>query len=128
MAITATYPKLSHDWLKHETDPAISRDVGTIKAAAGKLESGTLLGRITATKKLVPCSLAANDGSEVPAALLKDYTDASGNADVKAVIIVGFAEVVMAELTFHASFDTLQKKRDAMAVLAAAHIKTRSIA
>lgn len=128
MTVSATYPKLSHDWLKHETDRAISRDVGVIKGTAGKLNTGTVLGQITATKKLVPCNLAAEDGSQTPFAILKDYTDASGAADVKAVVIVGFAEVVMAELTFHASFDTLQKKRDAMAVLAAKHIKSRPLA
>lgn len=128
MTITATYPKRSFDWLKHETDQAISRDVVTIKAGAGKLETGTVLGKITATGKYVPCDLAAEDGSEVPAVLLKDYTDASGSADVKAVAIVGFAEVVMAELTFDASFDTLTKKRTAMATLAAKHIKSRPLA
>jgi len=225
MTVTATYPRLSHDWLKHETDVALSREVVTIKAAAGKLDTGMVLGKITVgaassaaksggntgngaltldattpvltgakagvyavravgvaangasfsvtdpdgfvignytiggpafatgikfaiadgatdfvlgdgfditvaagSGKYVACDLAAVDGSQVPAALLKDYTDASGVADVKAVAIVGFAEVVMAELAWHASINLIAEKRAVMATLAAKHIKNRAVA
>jgi hypothetical protein len=222
--VIATYPKLSHDWLKHETDRAISRDTVMIKAASGKLDTGTVLGRIAlgaatvaakaggntgnglltldvttpvlaaavagiytvrcitaaanaATFRVerpdgvvigdvdlgatfadgvkfviadgatdfvvgdgfnitvaagsslyVPCNLTATDGSQTPAAILKDYTDASGVANVRAVAVVGFAEVVMAELSWHASFDSLPKKRAAMTTLALQHIKSRGLA
>jgi len=224
MAILATYPKLAHDWLKHETDRAISRDTVMIKGASGKLETGTVLGRIAlgaatvaakaggntgngvltldattpvlsnatpgvyavrcitaaanggtfrverpdgvvigdvavggtfadgvkfaiadgatdfvagdgfditvaeGSKLYVPCNLTAIDGSQTPAAILKDWTDASGVASVRAVAVIGFAEVVMAELTWHASFDTLPKKRAAMATLAGLHIQSRGLA
>lgn len=225
MTITATYPKLTHDWLKHETDPNIGREEIVIPAGTGLLETGTLLGQITvagatsAAKtggntgngtltldattpvlagamagvysvrciaaasnggrfevqnpdgvvigavdvaatwaegvkfviadgandfivgdgfditvaagngKWVPCNLAAVNGSQVPAGLLYRYTNAAGDEDVYAVAVVSDAEIVLAEVTFHGSFDNISKKRTAMDRLRRVNrIKTRPMA
>lgn len=127
-AVTSTYPRLAADWLKHETDRQIGRDNAIVKAGAGKLVTGTVMGQITATKKWVPVDLAASDGSQTAKGILIDYVDASGASDVKGVVLVGNAEVVLPYLTWHASFDTLLKKQTAMALLAAQGIKTRPVA
>jgi hypothetical protein len=46
-------------------------------AAGTVLPRGTLLGRVTATDKYIPCVKTANDGSQVPAAVLAADLDAS---------------------------------------------------
>jgi hypothetical protein len=47
MGLIATYPRLSHEWLKHETDPDLGREQITLLAGAGNLITGTVLGKIT---------------------------------------------------------------------------------
>ncbi|MGE3064119.1 MAG: head decoration protein [Hyphomicrobiaceae bacterium] len=47
MGLLATYPRLSMEWLKHETDPDLGREEIVIAAEAGDLKTGTVLGRIT---------------------------------------------------------------------------------
>ncbi|WP_426315512.1 head decoration protein [Methylobacterium fujisawaense] len=46
-------------------------------AAGAPLKRGTLLGRVAATDKYVPCVATVNDGSQVPAAVLAADLDAS---------------------------------------------------
>lgn len=46
MTVVATYPKLAHDWLKHELDPTLYRRAGTIASGSGKIITGTVLGAI----------------------------------------------------------------------------------
>ena len=45
MPVTATYPRLSSEWLKHETDPQMGRKVITLVSGAGNLPTGTVLGK-----------------------------------------------------------------------------------
>lgn len=40
------FPKVQHDWLKHEGDMAFGRRAGTIKSGAGVVGTGTVLGKI----------------------------------------------------------------------------------
>ena len=51
--------------------------------AGAPLLRGTVLGRVTATDKYIPCVKTATDGSQVPAMVLAADTDASA-ADVVA--------------------------------------------
>ncbi len=221
--VTATLPRQSSYWLKHETDPALSREDGVLLSGEGKIDTGTVLGIVTkgaassaaktggntgdgvltldgmtpvladampgvytvrcteavadggafevqnpdgvvigsvavgavweegvrflitdgaadfvvgdgfditvadGSGKYVVCDLARLDGGETPAAILWRYADAT-DADAKCVVIVGFCEVVMAEMLFHASFDSTAKKLAAMATLAQRQIKNRAAA
>ncbi|CCD94674.1 conserved hypothetical protein [Bradyrhizobium sp. ORS 375] len=61
--------------------------VVTIKAGAGKLDAATVLGMITADTKYIKSVKAANDGSQVPDAILADAVDAT-SADVQAVVYI----------------------------------------
>jgi hypothetical protein len=49
---------------------------------AGTYAAGTLLGRITASGKLLPWETGAGDGSETPIAILMDETVFAGAGDV----------------------------------------------
>lgn len=59
----------------------------TIVSGAGVLTKGTVLGRITATKKFKPYASANSDGSEVARAILTRDIDAS-TADAKVAVYV----------------------------------------
>ena len=64
-------------------------EVFTPAAASTLYVAGTLLGRITATGKLLPSLAAAGDGSEVPVGVLsEDITSTSGPADENIRMIV----------------------------------------
>ena len=59
----------SHEWLAWGSQRA--RDLDRVDVAAGqRLQSGTVLGRVTATGRLVKHDPAATDGSQTPAAFL----------------------------------------------------------
>ncbi|WP_424579440.1 MULTISPECIES: head decoration protein [Bradyrhizobium] len=59
----------------------------TIKSGAGVLLKGTVLGQVTADKKYLKSILAANDGSQVPDAILSADVDATA-ADVEAIVYI----------------------------------------
>ena len=86
------------EFLISESNGDRSREVITIAAAAGALVPGTVLGKITASGKYVAYSNAANDGTEVAAAVL--YAAAEDLAvDQPAVVIARDAEVAEVHLT-----------------------------
>lgn len=64
--------------------------IETVTVANGGMKRGTLLGKVTATGKLVESKTAASDGSQVPFAILeKDIENESGsNVDIKEVVYV----------------------------------------
>src|SRR5918999_4369007 len=75
----------------------------TITIAAGTLEPGTVLGKITASGKYAAHDPAAADGSETAVAVLWDKADAS-TADAPAVALVrGPAIVNRHDLVFAGS-------------------------
>jgi len=123
MAIVATYPRLAHDWLKHENDPQIHRETVVVASGAGNLLTGTVLGKITASGKYKRHVNGAEDGTETAVAVLLSPVDAT-SADGKAVIVTGFAEIAPAELTWDASVDTNNKKNAALAQLATKYFRT----
>lgn len=63
--------------------PRITRLATIAKGAA--LPAGAMLGRITATKKLTLSTAAANDGSQVPYAILAEPVDPAA-ADIQAAV------------------------------------------
>jgi len=59
----------------------------TIKSGAGVLARGTLLGQVTADRKLIKSLSAASDGSQAVDSILAEDVDAT-SADVEAVIFI----------------------------------------
>lgn len=128
MALLATYPTLSQDWLKHELDPRLFRKQITIAAGTGDVITGTVLGVVTASKKFVRMNPSAADGSQNAAAILLHRTDATGTTDVSGVIVTGNAEIAPLHLTWDASVTTQAQKDAAVAQLAALGFQTRTLA
>lgn len=96
------------DWLKSEEDEALrSREAVTV-AAGHNVVSGTVLGKVTATGKVVPHTAAAADGSQNVYGILFDNVDATA-ADKKGVAIVRDAVVASDRLTYHPAADATEK-------------------
>ena len=96
MALTEA--RWTGEFLISEASGYRSRQEVTIAAAAGAMDAGTVLGKITASGKYVAYNNAASDGSEVAAGVL--YA-AVGDlaADQKAVAFVRDCEVAEIRLT-----------------------------
>lgn len=62
MGVIATYPKLRHDWLKHELDPQLFRKEITILAGAGDLATGTVMAQITEAGATSAAKAGGNTG------------------------------------------------------------------
>jgi hypothetical protein len=110
-----------------EGNGKISRDVVTIKAGAGKLEPGTVLGEITADEKYVASPAAqveGSEGAETAKAILAYKVDAT-DEDVEAVVIARHAEVKEPMLVFDASVNDANKTAAKLAQLAAVSIIAR---
>lgn len=104
MAVTVyTEGAYASDWLKREEDSLYSREQITLlsgsNAVGAVTKSGTVLGKITASGKYKPQTLAAADGSQVAAAILLFDVDASA-ADKRAVVIRRDAIVMQFGLTY----------------------------
>jgi hypothetical protein len=114
-------------FLLSEGQGLISREVVTILSGSGKLEPGTILGQVTASKKYTSSANAeveGAEGAETGSAVLAYAVDAT-DADVEAVIIKRLAEVKTPMLIFDASVDNDTKKAAKLAQLAAANIIAR---
>jgi len=61
----------------------------TVTLGAGTLPRGSVLGQITATGNYILSVKSANDGSQNPAAVLADASDASGGAVQCGVYLTG---------------------------------------
>lgn len=86
-------------------------DSGTILSGED-LARGCVLGKVTASGKLVACDHTASDGSESPYAVLAVATDASGG-DVENALIITSGRFDEAKLTFGGS-STISDLEDAM--------------
>jgi len=119
MAATITEGRYASDWLKAEShNSGYSREEVIILSGAGKLVSGTVLGKITASGKYKPVTVAANDGSQNAAAILLDPVDAT-SSDKPAVVIAREAIVVHQGLRYGADIDTSGERAAVHAQLAA---------
>src|SRR5262245_33607941 len=76
-----------------------SLDNVIVVAGAGVLPAGRMMGRVTATSKWANYDDGLATGVEVCRGILYAETDASGGADVPAVIVTRDAEVVSARVT-----------------------------
>lgn len=76
----------------------------TIATAAGSLAAGTVLGRITASGKLIKSAIGAGDGSAVPVGILCEAVDASGGDKVASIYVAG--EFALDFLVFDATYNT----------------------
>lgn len=144
MATVFQMRRLASQWLKYIHDRELHWEVYTLKGGSytllvpridnpsggygvssvttTEIPTGTVLGKLTASSKLIPCVSGATDGSQTPVGILFD--DVPAAADVQALVIDGFCKVLPQELVWDASFDTQAKKDAALAILAAKWIKT----
>ncbi len=110
-----------------EGNGKISRDVVTIASGAGKLEAGTVLGRITASENYIAspeAEVVGKEGAETAMAVLAYRVDATSE-DVEAVVIARHAEVKEPMLVFDASIDNASKIAAKLEQLSAATIIAR---
>jgi hypothetical protein len=110
MATIVTEGNYASDWLKSEDlQSRYSREQGVLAAgsnAAGAVtKSGTVLGKITATGKLVPHTLGAADGSQTVYGILLNDVDASA-VDKRVVAVRRNAIVMQYGLTYGADVTT----------------------
>ncbi|MCC4296303.1 head decoration protein [Aurantimonas coralicida] len=103
--VTLTEGRYASDWLKREADSLFSREEAVIASGAGVVVSGTVVGKITASGKYKPVTVAAVDGSEDAAGIVMWDVDAT-SADAPAVIIARDAIVVHQGLKYGADVDT----------------------
>ena len=96
----------------------------TITVAAGTLEPGTVLGKITASGKYAAHDPAAVDGTETAVAVLWGKADASGGDDPAVAVVRGPAIVNRHDLVF-AGTPSEPEITAAHAALAAAGIIVR---
>lgn len=61
--MTLTFPKILHDWLKHELDPHLFRKAGTIKSGSGTIASGAVLGKIKTGAATSAAKAGGNTGT-----------------------------------------------------------------
>lgn len=105
-----TEGRYASDWLKAESHTSgYSREEVIVISGAGKLQSGTVLGKITASGKYKPVTVAAADGSQTAAAILLNPVDAT-SADAPAVVIARDAIVVQQGLIYGADVDTAPER------------------
>ncbi len=105
MATVLTEGRYASDWLKREADSHFSREEVVIVSGAGVVQTGTVVGKITASGKYKPVTVAANDGSQTAAGIVLQTVDATSK-DAAAVIIARDAIVVHQGLKYGADIDT----------------------
>lgn len=82
-------------------------DYANISGALESVAIGTVMGRVDATGKLVPCVSTATDGSQEPVAIILDVlTDVAIAGTVDNVLVCDGGDVNIAGLTFDGA-DTL---------------------
>jgi hypothetical protein len=98
----------NHDggFLIREANGDRSRDVGILESGQ-KLDTGAVLGKITASDKFVEYNPAGGDGSENVSAILFANVDASSN-DVDVTLIVRDAEYNSREIVFNVALTALE--------------------
>ena len=76
----------------HEETSRYSRDVAVVPANTPAMVAGTVLGKVTASGKLVPYSNAATNGSEAAVGILL-YNTPTQTEDQKVTVLTRHAEV-----------------------------------
>lgn len=110
-------------YLVSEAQGYRSREQIVVASGSGKLDAGSVLGKVTATGKYKPYAPAASDGTQNAAAILYEGCDAT-SADVRRTITARAAEV-QADVLVWAAGTTDQQKTTAIAALAVLGIASR---
>ncbi|CAD7036451.1 head decoration protein [Pseudorhizobium halotolerans] len=118
MAPLISEGRYASDWLKREADSHFSREEVIVASGSGVVQTGTVLGKITASGKYKPVTVAAVDGSQNAAGILLHTVDAT-SADAAAVIIARDAIVVHQGLKYGADVDTSGERAAITAALGA---------
>lgn len=113
------------EFLLSEANGSRSRDNIKYAAGSGKIKTGTVLGKVTASGKYKPHDPAAADGSQTAIALALNTIDVPADADLVDVGITRDAEVKAVCLTFNAATDTDAEKAAVIASLASVGIICR---
>jgi hypothetical protein len=102
--------RYASDWLKAEShNSGYSREEVIVASGSGKVQTGTVLGKITASGKYKPVTVAAVDGSQNAAGILLTSVDAT-SADAQSVAIVRDAIVVQQGLLYGGDVDTAPER------------------
>jgi len=123
----ATMQARNLSFLLSEAAGRRSRSIVTIANGAGKLEAGTVLGKVTATGEYVPApnaEVVGKEGAETAVAILAYGVDATDQA-VEVTAIDRDAEAKLPMLSFDASVDDQTKTDAKVAQLDAAGIRVR---
>ena len=114
-------------FLLSEGPRTLSRETVVIASGAGKLNAGTVLGKITASGKYIPspaAQVAGKEGAETAVAVLGYEVDAT-STDVQTVVIANDAEVKRPMLVFDTSVNDATKQTTKLTQLRAVNIKAR---
>lgn len=101
-----------------------TRDTVTIASGAGKLEAGTVLGKLSSGGKYTPLSPGASNGSQTAAGILWASVDATSEDATGVILLRGPAIVNRSEVLF-ASTATEAQVTSASTALAALGILLR---
>jgi hypothetical protein len=121
---TLTEGRHTAEYILSEAEGHRSRDNIKIASGSGIVESGAVLGKITASGKFVPHAPAAADGSQTAIAINYARVDASA-ADVVAAATTRDSEVRAGALVLNAATDTDPEKAAVYASLASVGIIVR---
>lgn len=121
---TLESPLYASDWLKYEAGSYYSRDTAIIASGAGKLKTGTVLAKVTASGKYVPAAATGSDGTQTAVAVLFTAVDAT-SGDAKAVIVSRHAIASHAGLIYGTTINDATKRAAANGQLAAVGILVR---
>jgi len=108
MTVIATDSFRLSNLVKHEYEPALAycREVATFNGLAGDYKLGTVLGKVTATGKLIKAVQTAVDGSAVFYALLMEDKTIAATTDTKVLVMKrGPASVSKYGMVFDATYD-----------------------
>ncbi|NDV88795.1 head decoration protein [Aurantimonas aggregata] len=117
MSVLISEGRYPSDWLKeYEHDYSVEEVI--IASGAGIVDSGTVVGKITASGKYAVVTVAAVDGSQNAAGIVMRLVDAT-SADAAAVIVARKAKVVHQGLKYGADVDTSAERAAIHAALGA---------
>jgi hypothetical protein len=119
---TIAAPKLLSSWLKYEVNPDYTRQVGVLLAgdgAARDIKAGAVLGKVTASGKLVAWAPAAVDGSETAVGVAVNDATAADGADDRVLYLARGPAIVFAPEIAWPTGATTEQKAAALADLAA---------
>lgn len=119
---TLTEGQRRGEFIIHEVGEGHFREIGTLTSGQD-LEAGTVLGKVTASGKLVQLAPAASDGSQNACGILYDSVNAA-DGDLPSLYLARLAVVNGAEIVWPAGI-TAPQKAAAIAALHALNVIVR---